>query len=124
MDGEGETEAISWWAYVGVGLLWFGANRVLEFGGVQGEAAYLWVAAAFIATFGLACLVNGQRCGALHCRVSGPGYLLVALLAVAGALGLVDVGRGLVFALFGGVFVASYAAEFLAARTGGSAEGV
>lgn len=114
-EAGGEPEPLAWWTYVGVGVLWFASNRVAGAAGVTGEAPYLWIAAAFLATFGAACLVNGRRCGALHCRVSGPGYLAVAALAVAGALGLAGVGQGLVMGLFGAVFVASYAVEFLAA---------
>lgn len=112
---EGDVEPLAWWTYVGVGVLWFASNRVVGAAGVTGEAPYLWIAAAFVATFGAACMYNGEQCGALHCRISGPAYVGVALLAVASALGLVDASQDLVMGLFGGVFVASYAIEYVVA---------
>lgn len=114
---EGDVEPLAWWTYVGVGVLWFASNSIVSAAGVTGEAPYLWIAAAFVATFGAACMYNGEQCGALHCRISGPTYIGVALLAVASALGLVDISRGLIMGLFVGVFVASYALEYaLASR--------
>lgn len=119
--GDEAPEPLAWWTYAGVAGLWFATNRVLSAGGVTGEGAYLLVAAAFIGTFGVACLVNGQRCGALHCRVSGPGYLAVAGLALVGATGLVEVSQTVVIVLFGVVVVASYAVELLADGAGAAA---
>lgn len=117
MEGD-QTEPLAWWTYVGVGALWWGSSVVLDQGGVTGEAAHLWLAAVFIATFGIACVYNGQQCGALHCRISGPAYVGVALLAAASALGWIDVSRSIVMGLFGGVFVLSYALEYLASARG------
>lgn len=118
-ETEAEVEPLSWWTYLAVGGLWYLSGLVLGQGGVEGETPHLVLAAVFIGTFGVACLVNGQRCGALHCRVSGPGYLVVAGLAILSALGLVGVGRGLIMALFGAVFVASYAMEYIAESASG-----
>lgn len=115
VEGE-EVEPLAWWTYVGVGALWYASTLALDLGGIEGEAPYLLVAAAFIGTFGLACYLNGRRCGALHCRVSGPGYLAVAALAVASAAGLVGVGQNAIMALFAAVFVGSYLLEFAVDR--------
>lgn len=113
-----ETEPLAWWTYVGVGVLWYLSSLVLDAGGVSGRTPDLLLAAAFIGTFGIACLVNGRRCGALHCRLSGKGYLLVSGLALAGAFGAIDVSMTWIYGLFGGVFVVSYAAEVLVERMG------
>lgn len=116
VEEEEVVEPLSWWTYVGVGLLWWGSTAVVDAAGVTGEAPYLWIAAGFMATFGLACFVNGRRCGAIHCQISGPGYIGLALLAAASAIGWIGVSRGLLMLLFGGLFVASYAIEYLAVQ--------
>lgn len=91
MSEAGETEPLTWRAYAGVGVLWLAATQLLELGGVTAEAPYRWLAAVVFVTLGVACWVNGRRCGALHCRISGPGYVVIGLVAVASALGAIDV---------------------------------
>lgn len=113
-----ETEPLAWWTYVGVGVLWYLSSLILDAGGISGRTPDLLLAAAFIGTFGIACLVNGRRCGALHCRLSGQGSLLVSGLALAGAFGAIDVSMTWIYGLFGAVFVGSYAAEILVERMG------
>ena len=53
------------------------------------------IAAAWSAAFtwtGIACLLNAQRCGRLHCYFSGPILLGGAVLVAALALSVVDFG--------------------------------
>jgi hypothetical protein len=68
--------------------------------GVPG-LAILWVV---VMTFmGAACLINARRCRRLHCYITAPYFLLLALVALLFGLGLIDLGpRGwvrLVFAM-------------------------
>lgn len=41
---------------------------------------------------GLACLANARRCGRVHCRYTGPFYLVVGLLALGHGYGVVPLG--------------------------------
>jgi len=52
--------------------------------------AILWVA---VMTFmGAACLINARRCQRLHCYVTGPFFLLLALVALLFGLRVIDLG--------------------------------
>lgn len=88
------TDPLTWRAYAGVGVVWLAATELLELGGVTAEGPYRWLAAVVFVTLGAACWVNGRRCGALHCRISGPGYVVIGLVAVASALGAIDAAVG------------------------------
>lgn len=113
---EGEVEPLSWTVYVALGALWFLSLQALSWGGVQGDAPYRWISAAFFALLGGACWWNGRQCGAIHCRISGPGYLLVALVSALSALGLVDVGFEVLMTAFLAIAVVSYGIEWYAER--------
>lgn len=115
MAGEDEVEPLAWWTYVGVGVLWWASLQALGSGGLDRAGAGLLVAAAFLALFGGACPHNGRRCGALHCRLSGPGHL-----ALASAAGLVPVGTGPLLAAFLAVMVGSFAIEHVHERRQGT----
>lgn len=41
---------------------------------------------------GLACLANARRCGRVHCYVTGPFFLLLALVGLLYGLGVVPLG--------------------------------
>ena len=51
--------------------------------------AWLWTPALAVA--GVACLVNANRCGRLHCYITGPLYLLAALATLLVGLELLAV---------------------------------
>ncbi|PSG97849.1 hypothetical protein BRD56_03095 [Thermoplasmatales archaeon SW_10_69_26] len=74
----------------------------------------------FFALFGAACWYNGRHCGALHCRISGPGYVALALVALAAAAGLVPLGTGPLLAGFLAVMVGSFAIEHVHERRQGT----
>lgn len=108
---DGEVEPLSWKVYVGVGLLWFASLQVLGWGGVEADAPYRWVSTVFFAVMGGACWYNGRQCGALHCRISGPGYVLVAVVSAVSALGVIDVDTRILMGVFLAIAVVSYAIE-------------
>jgi hypothetical protein len=42
---------------------------------------------------GIACVVNALRCGRVHCYLTGPFFLLVALIALLYGLGILHLGK-------------------------------
>ena len=47
----------------------------------------VWTVA--LATMGAACIVNALRCGRVHCYITGPFFLLMALITLLYGLGIV-----------------------------------
>ena len=57
----------------------------------NGWRTVVWTAA--LATMGTACVVNALRCGRLHCYLTGPFFLALAVVALLFGLGVVPLGR-------------------------------
>lgn len=55
-----------------------------------GLRAAIWIAA--LVWMGTACLLNARRCGRVHCRFTGPYYLLLTIPAALLALGIFNPG--------------------------------
>lgn len=55
-----------------------------------GWRTVVWVLALF--TMGTGCLVNAFRCGRVHCYITGPFFLLMALAALLYGLGILPIG--------------------------------
>jgi hypothetical protein len=73
-------------------LLW-GAPWVafaLGFGAPPGLRTVLWTTS--LAFMGVACLVNASRCGRIHCRFTGPFFILGALTSLGYGLDLLPFG--------------------------------
>src|SRR5216684_531111 len=73
-------------------LLW-GAPWVafaLGFSEPPGLRTVLW--ATSLAVMGVACLLNASRCGRVHCRFTGPFFILGALTSLGYGLGLLPLG--------------------------------
>jgi hypothetical protein len=62
----------------------------LGFSVPPGLRTALW--ATSLAVMGVACLVNASRCGRVHCRFTGPFFILGALTSLGYGLGLVPLG--------------------------------
>jgi hypothetical protein len=73
------------------GWLVWGVPSALFLGGIAwgGARAWLWVPSLAVA--GVACVANAARCGRLHCFVTGPTFLLAALVTVFVAAGVIDI---------------------------------
>jgi len=56
----------------------------------SGWRAVVWTVA--LATMGMACIVNALRCGRVHCYLTGPFFLLMALVALSYGLGILHLG--------------------------------
>jgi hypothetical protein len=52
----------------------------------SGWRTAVWIVA--LATMGVACLANALRCGRVHCYLTGPFFLLMALAALSYGLGV------------------------------------
>ena len=52
--------------------------------------AVVWTVA--LAIMGTACTVNAFRCGRVHCYLTGPFFLLMALVALSYGLGILHLG--------------------------------
>src|SRR5215831_3751865 len=50
----------------------------------------LWTTS--LAFLGVACLVNASRCGRVHCRFTGPFFILGALVSLGYGVGLLQLG--------------------------------
>ena len=91
--------------------------------GAVGGRAGLAVASGYVTVIGAYCLLNFLHCRETHCGVTGPGFLLTAMLGFAAALvpGLVLswYRTGTEAAVFLVILAAGYALEWaVAARTG------
>jgi len=56
----------------------------------SGWRTVVWTVA--LATMGVACIVNALRCGRVHCYLTGPFFLLMALTALSYGLGILHRG--------------------------------
>jgi len=75
-------------------LYWLPAIAIVVAGAPaisNGWRTVVWTVALGI--MGAACMVNALRCGRVHCYVTGPFFLLMALLALSNGLGITHLGR-------------------------------
>ena len=75
-------------------LYWLPAIAIVVAGAPaisNGWRTVVWIVA--LAIMGGACIVNALRCGRVHCYVTGPFFLLMALLALSNGLGILHLGR-------------------------------
>ena len=74
-------------------LYWLPAIAIVVAGAPaisNGRRTIVWTVA--LATMALACIVNALRCGRVHCYVTGPFFLLMALVALSYGLGILHLG--------------------------------
>src|SRR5215510_8694778 len=81
----------SWWRVFM--LYWLPAIAIIAVGPLaisSGWRAVVWTLA--LGTMGLACIVNALRCGRVHCYLTGPFFLLMALVALLYGLDILHFG--------------------------------
>ena len=74
-------------------LYWLPAIAIVVAGAPaisNGWRTAVWTVA--LATMGVACIVNALRCGRVHCYLTGPFFLLMALVALSYGLGMLHLG--------------------------------
>ena len=92
VDGEGSCVKAPHtdWASGLRGCLTWGIPAALL---VMSPVQYFVIVWPIVLTFmGLACLLNARRCGRIHCYVTGPFFLLLALIGLLYGLGMVPLG--------------------------------
>src|SRR5262249_29113268 len=75
-------------------VFWFPALAIVVAGSSVFRGSWrtvVWTVA--LGTMGTACIVNALRCGRVHCYLSGPFFLVMALVALLYGRGLVPLGR-------------------------------
>jgi len=74
-------------------LYWLPAIAIVVAGAPaisSGWRTVVWTVA--LATMSGACIVNAVRCGRVHCYLTGPFFLLMALVALSYGLGILHLG--------------------------------
>lgn len=93
---------------------WFAISLIAW--GILGAASVYWYplhwysAATILFAAGIGCLANWLKNRSLHCVITGPLFLIAAILFLVGSLGLARVRVGLVWSL---LFVGTGAAFLL-----------
>lgn len=108
-----EEWAIPWWTYALVGAAWFAGIYALEAMGVGGRTAFYAVSGTAIVALGALCLYNARECGALHCKINGPGFLVVGALSWLGLTGVATLPPNWIMFLFFAVAVVGIATEWI-----------
>ena len=73
-------------------LLWVVPAIILVLTAGLGGAYLVVIWPVLLAFMGAACLLNARRCGRLHCFITGPFFLVLALLALLYGLDIVPLG--------------------------------
>ncbi len=93
MTGTEPTERRDWVAGRASYILAWGlpsAAMIAAIWAAPGLRAIAWTAA--LVWMGTACLVNARRCGRVHCRFTGPFFLVMAVVVALHGLGSIPLG--------------------------------
>ncbi len=74
-------------------VFWFPGIAIAATAGSRfhaGSRTIVWTVA--LTTMGIACLVNAARCHRIHCYVTGPFFLIMAVVTLLYGLGAVSLG--------------------------------
>ena len=113
MTGTGSSERRDWVSGVGSYAIAWGLPSAAIVGAIWAEPglrAVVWAAA--LVWMGTACLINARRCGRMHCRFTGPFFLVMAGIAALHGLGAIPLGP-LGWAWIGGVIAVGTAAIWI-----------
>ena len=86
----GCTTASRWRVFI---LYWLPAIAIVAAGAPAISSAWrtvVWTVA--LATMGVVCIVNALRCGRVHCYLTGPFFILIALVALSYGLDILRLG--------------------------------
>ncbi len=108
----------TWWFAIISVLLVLGLDVVLNLF-THTEAGDL-VALVYFGLYGLYCLQNYFRCREYHCMITGPGFLLAAILMALRVTGLFDHGYGLPYLIFALAAITGHGLEWLHWKRTGS----
>lgn len=105
-----------WVAYLGAIGAWLTISLGLEATAEPSTATLILLQAGLFAAFGGIALWFARSSGALHCRISAPAYLALAVLAVPTAAGAIPLNPPALMALWLLIFLGAYGAEHLTQR--------
>lgn len=100
----------TWWFAITSLLLVFGLNY-----GLNMLTHATWgdlLALAYFGFYGLYCLQNYLGCREYHCLITGPGFILAALLMLLRVTGIFDHGYGLPYLVSGLAVVMGHGLEW------------
>jgi hypothetical protein len=87
-----ETETRDWARGTRLLLIWYVPIVMLVASSWVGGPYLVAVWPALLIWMGMACLLNARRCHRLHCYLTGPYFLLLALAALLHGLDIVPLG--------------------------------
>ncbi len=90
--------------------LWY-LPAVLVLTGLAWQQGRIWLCFPAFTVMGIACLANAARCGRLHCYVTGPLFLVVALYVLLAAFQFVPMYASLTFLIALGITSLTFIAE-------------
>jgi hypothetical protein len=80
--------------WLALAVFWLPAIAIVlaaRFGVSNGWRTAVWTGSLII--MGTACIANARRCGRVHCYITGPFFLLMALVTFLYGLGVMPLGR-------------------------------
>lgn len=72
-------------------VFWLPAIAIVVAGASREWRTPVWTIA--LGVMGLACIANARRCGRVHCYITGPFFLAMALVTLLYRFGFVPLGR-------------------------------
>ena len=65
----------------------------------------------FFCVTGIMCIYNYKRCGRYHCKITGPGYVLLGILALLNILGVVSFPWFWIWVIFASITLTAFGLE-------------
>ena len=65
----------------------------------------------FFCLIGILCIYNYKRCGRYHCKITGPGYLLLGILTLLNILNVVSFPWFWIWVIFASITVLAFGLE-------------
>jgi len=72
--------------------------------------SYLYVLFFFLT--GALCLYNYKNCGRIHCKITGPGFIIVGIIALFKVLEIISISWNLIWIIFWVVLIVGFGIEF------------
>ncbi|SRR5579884_336140 len=108
----------SWWFALIATCVVFGLNVLVDL--VTHTYAGDIFACVYFGAYGLYCVQNYLGCREYHCLITGPGFLLAALVMLLRVTGVFDHGYGLPYLIFALAALLGHGLEWQYARRTGS----
>lgn len=108
----------SFWFSIPATLVALGLNVALN--ATTGTQAGDYVTLAYFALYGIACIENYLACREYHCLITGPGFLLAALVMLLRVTGVFDHSFGVPYLVFAAAALLGHTLEWRYRRHTGS----